>query len=535
MEKSLKLAVACCLVSAGMYSRNYLDPRYFIKSESVKKTSLKVDSLITPLSKKNLKHTGIDKKLTGSNDVQNSDNGIDKQYVKRDWTKAPNSYIFDPSQNSSGLYIPVRKAYAMWESDKYIEGGGIPAGKITADVLWEDSPGLIRSSGGYALEVVDSGANAKIKVPVNKSKKGNAVIAFRVNGEIFWSWHIWVTDDPTNGSKYKSYPDVTRQRDDGIVEVIPDSEWVWMDRNLGALSGSITGGDWNRNGGLLYQWGRKDPIPPLVHRGNDFYEVTGTIGRIRHRVAKNFTNATNFDNLRKFVKLSNATVANNIRLAIKNPVSLIYVNKDDNSGPAYYNNNANLPVNWFGLSSSLKDNQLTELNLWSDNSMGRIYEDYNNNTNAQPYRDKSAYDPCPNGWRLPSALVANLASPGYTDDVRIDFSPFGVRTNMGRSVFETNKYHIIKPTDSGAPSFMTGFRIYPNFGIDLSNVGGNNMGIFPGTGGISIAAHQGQYTDQHQIALWTSTMVKHFDASPAVSARALFVIPDKLPDRYAGS
>jgi hypothetical protein len=40
-----------------------------------------------------------------------------------------------------------------------------------------------------------------------------------------------------------------------------------MDRNLGAVSSSITANDWNRNGGLLYQWGRKDPIPPLVYRG----------------------------------------------------------------------------------------------------------------------------------------------------------------------------------------------------------------------------------------------------------------------------
>ncbi|WP_100075865.1 T9SS type A sorting domain-containing protein [Chryseobacterium camelliae] len=531
MERSLKLAVACCLVSAVMYSRNHLETRVVMESESVKKLYSKSDSLINPSLKKNSKQTGIERKSTGLNNVQNSYSGSDKQYGAKDWTKAPNSYLFDPSQSSSGLYIPVRKAYIMWKNDQYIGGSDIPAGKITADVLWEDTPGLIKSAGGYALEVIDSGINAKIKVPVNKSKKGNAVIAFRVNGEIFWSWHIWVTDDPSNGSKYKSYVNVKRQRDDGTVETIPDSEWGWMDRNLGALSGTITGGDWNRNAGLLYQWGRKDPIPPLVHRGNDFYEVTGTIGRIRHRVAKNFTNATNFDNLRKFVPLSNATVTNNIRLAIKNPVSLIYVNKNDNSGPAYYNNNANLPVNWFGTSPSVKANQLTQLNLWSDNSMGVINDDYNNDSNAQPYRNKSSYDPCPNGWRLPSALVANLASPGYTDDVRIDFSPFGVRTNMGRNAFEGNNYHIIKPTDSGTPAFMTGFRIYPNFGIDLSNVGGNNMGIFPGTGGISISAHQGQYTDQHQVALWTSTMVKHFDASPAVSARALFVIPDKYqPD-----
>lgn len=454
-----------------------------------------------------------------------------KKLFVPDWKKAPNSYIFDPSQNSNGIYIPVKKAYAMWGEDKLLGGKPIPSGKITADVLWEDVHGLIKSDPAYRLEIIDSGENAKIKVPVNKSKKGNAVIAFRVDGEIYWSWHVWVTDDPSNGSAYKSYPNVKRQKADGTIEPIPDEEWGWMDRNLGAVSSSITANDWNRNGGLLYQWGRKDPIPPLVYRGNDFYEVSGSIGRIRHRGAKNFTGAANFDNLRKFVLLSNATVSNNLKLSVKNPLSLIYVNKDDNTGIAYYNNNANLMVNWFGKMPGLNDSQLPELNLWSDNSQGKVTSGYNAEAAAQPYRNKSSYDPCPNGWRVPSALVANLASPTYVDDIRVDFSPFGVRTNMSKNVFESNNYHKIKPTDSGTPSFMTNFKLYPNFGFDLSNAGGLNMGIFPGTGAIVLNAHQGQFTDQHQTTLWTATMARHFDTTPSVGARTLFLIPDKMqPD-----
>ncbi|GAB0156350.1 hypothetical protein CHRYSEOSP005_16140 [Chryseobacterium sp. Alg-005] len=452
----------------------------------------------------------------------------------QDWTKAPNSYIFDPSQDSEGLYIPVKKAYAMWEQNELIKGSGIPAGKVTADVFWEDIHGLIKSGTGYSLEIVDSGINAKIKVPVNKSKEGNAVVVFRVNDEIYWSWHIWVTDDPTNGSSYKSFSNLKREKSDGTIEAIPDADWGWMDRNLGAISSSITASDWNRNAGLLYQWGRKDPIPPLVWRGNDFYEVSGSVGKVRHRGAVNTLNALKIDDLRKFVLLSSASVTNNIRLSVKNPLSIIYVNKDDNSGPAYYNNNANLPVNWFGTFSGLAANQLSELNLWSDNSKGLISTNYNDDNSARPYRDKSSFDPCPNGWRLPSALVANLASATYVDDVRIDFSPFGVRTNMPKNVFEANNYHVIKPTDTATPVFMKGFKIYSNFGFDLSNVGGLNMGVFPGTGQLLRNFHNGQYTDQHQTALWTATMVRHFDGTPAVGARALSLIPDKgqpdIPD-----
>ncbi|ASK30914.1 hypothetical protein CEY12_12730 [Chryseobacterium sp. T16E-39] len=516
------LTAIFCLVSISVYSGN--SPG----SKKNDKRSLGKDSLIAGLQKSD---QNISPRYVGTFPSNENKNKGVQSLTGSDWTKAPNSYIFDPAQDYGGLLIPVRKAYVMWADDKYIGNEGIPDGKLTADVLWEDIPGLITSDNDYSLEIVDSGQNAKIKVPINKSRKGNAVIAFRVNGEVFWSWHVWVTDDPSNGSTYKSYENLTRERNDGVVELIPSSDWKWMDRDLGAVSGTITGTDWNRNGGLLYQWGRKDPIPSLVYKGNDFYEVTGSIGRVRHRGAKNFTNAIKFDDLRKFVLLSNAEVKSNIRLSVKNPLSLIYVNKDDNSGPAYYNNNTNLMVNWFGKSSNFKDSQLSELNLWSDNSLGKVNTSYNTDSGAQPYRDKSSYDPCPNGWRIPSALVANLASPTYVDDIRVDFSPFGVRTNMGKNVFESNGYHIIKPTDANVPAFMKGIRLYSNIGFDLSSVGGYDMGVFPGTGQLGIDMQAGQYADQHHTSIWTATMARQFDSTPATVARGLFMIPDKAqPD-----
>ncbi|MBE4951254.1 T9SS type A sorting domain-containing protein [Chryseobacterium culicis] len=504
-----KIAAIICLVLVCIFSINAIE---FKKQENLteKKRSASQDTIIPRNSETPVK-----------TDIQRV------YFDGKDWAKAPNSYLFDPKQNSEGLYIPVRKAYVMWKYDQFLGGVGVPLGNVTADVLWEDNPGLIKSGSGYLLEITGTGENAKIKVPINKSKEGNAVIALKINNEIFWSWHVWVTDNPENGSTYKSFPGVSRQKSDGTVEMIPDSEWRWMDRNLGAVGSSITGTEWNKNGGLLYQWGRKDPIPPLVLRGDDFYEVSGSLGRVRHRGAKNFTGAIKIDDLRKFVLLSNAEVNNNIKLSIKNPLSLIYVYKNDNSGPAYYNNNAALMVNWFGRSTTLPDSRLSELNLWSDNSQGKIGVNYNLDNNARPYRDKSAYDPCPNGWRIPSMLVANLSSQAYVDDIRIDFSPFGVRTNMGKSTFENNKYHVIKPTDANTPAYMQGFKLYANTGFDLSNVGGFNMGIFPGTGQVGLTVHQGQYTDQHHSALWTATMMKHFDSSPTVGARALFMVPDK--------
>ncbi|MBO5814816.1 MAG: hypothetical protein J6R30_01725 [Bacteroidales bacterium] len=70
-------------------------------------------------------------------------------------------------------------------------------------------------------------------------KEGNAVIAAKdASGNILWSWHIWLTDQPEE-------------------QVYKNNAGTMMDRNLGATS--ATPGDVGALG-LLYQWGRKDPF-----------------------------------------------------------------------------------------------------------------------------------------------------------------------------------------------------------------------------------------------------------------------------------
>ena len=70
-------------------------------------------------------------------------------------------------------------------------------------------------------------------------KEGNAVIAAKdASGNILWSWHIWLTDQPQS-------------------HVYNNNAGTMMDRNLGATS--ATPGDVGALG-LLYQWGRKDPF-----------------------------------------------------------------------------------------------------------------------------------------------------------------------------------------------------------------------------------------------------------------------------------
>lgn len=460
-----------------------------------------------------------------------------------DFTKAPNSYIFDPYQDEyDGLYIPVKKAYDMWADENGYLNQAIQNGTLSAFVYWEDVSGLIKSNENYQLSIIGIGENMKIKVPVNKERgEGNAVISFHVgsNGDfsdpVFWSWHIWITDDPTKGTNYRQGFE-TRLLPNNSTDVIPDEEWGWMDRNLGAINEKLIGPQWTKSGGLLYQWGRKDPIPSLALITDDFYEISGAIGKVRHPevIQKNGASLLNDFTINS----SDISVINNIRISVRNPLALIY-------NTNVYNSNNNLPRNWFGSQFGILDfRKVAKLNLWSDNSQGNPNTAANFYSNLNSYKSKSSYDPCPNGWRIPSMMVSNRTHNGFTSDsntpdsdksIRIDYSPFGVKTTNRVHQFEQSGHHIIKPTDNSTPVYMQGFREYSKIGFDLTNINNNNMGLFPGTGLISKYFHEGKYSDQHESYIWTATMLTSRDSGdPDIEARSFRLITDSeqsdIPD-----
>lgn len=107
----------------------------------------------------------------------------------------------------------------------------------SAEVLWESFGTDVTPSVGDLVKNV-SYNDGEITFTAT-DKKGNAVIAAKdAKGSILWSWHIWLTDQPTEQEYFY---------DAGIM----------MDRNLGAISANP--GDIGALG-LFYQWGRKDPF-----------------------------------------------------------------------------------------------------------------------------------------------------------------------------------------------------------------------------------------------------------------------------------
>ena len=109
----------------------------------------------------------------------------------------------------------------------------------SAEVLWETfGTDVTPEVGDLVSAVMYDNGNIYFKT-ADTFKEGNAVIAAKdADGNILWSWHIWLTDQPEEQVYYYN-------------------AGTMMDRNLGATS--ATPGDVGALG-LLYQWGRKDPF-----------------------------------------------------------------------------------------------------------------------------------------------------------------------------------------------------------------------------------------------------------------------------------
>ncbi|MDY4917497.1 MAG: hypothetical protein SO114_07475, partial [Candidatus Cryptobacteroides sp.] len=119
--------------------------------------------------------------------------------------------------NSSESVGSVASASILWET----------FGTDTAPEPSDLISGVCYKDGYIAFQTADT------------FKEGNAVIAAKdASGNILWSWHIWLTDQPQ-------------------AQVYNNDAGTMMDRNLGATS--ATPGDVGALG-LLYQWGRKDPF-----------------------------------------------------------------------------------------------------------------------------------------------------------------------------------------------------------------------------------------------------------------------------------
>ncbi len=349
-----------------------------------------------------------------------------------------NSFIVPPF---TGIDIPVKKAYDVWKNYKSPRSAEYPfqtngakdlstlnPGKLGAILLWQDVPYMIQNAsetdntlylvneitGVRESAVIGVGEDAIIRVlpRLNRcnEKPGNAVVAFTIDGDIYWSWHIWFTDyDPntginpiTPGSYNVTNGKIYRYNNSSI-----GGDYVFMDRDLGAQS--ATPGD-DAAIGLVYQWGRKDPFPGA-------YSFTKT-GRGDFRPIYNAVNGStplvfNGDDADAGIQSMSPTLGMSMPIvldaAIQYPMWLLYGGTSD----------------WYTSVRYQDDLSGTDLTAVTWQAGG-----YQNSALWDEDGKKTVFDPCPKGWRV--APVKGMLLPWFSQEARFAggeaFSPNPVTT-----------------------------------------------------------------------------------------------------------
>jgi len=286
----------------------------------------------------------------------------------------PNSYFVAPQAGSYTFSFPVKKAYAVWEyyevpgATHPFPKSGIPSGLCTAELLWQDKQNLIES---VSISSSTNDPDALISVGLTgASLQGNAVITFKVDGTVYWSWHLWVTD--YNPDVITINPDVydefTASGANGSVyqynNYTVGGDYIFLDRNVGAIGS--TPADYPDVQGMVYQWGRKDPFPPY---DKDFYDIAN------NKINQVKDNAASIGTL-NVLNVMTYGAANNLANSINNPFTYYYYKKTTSESYGVWY--TNLPEsNYKTLKGDLN------FSLWSEN------------------RKKTPFDPCPAGWKVP--------------------------------------------------------------------------------------------------------------------------------------
>ena len=121
---------------------------------------------------------------------------------------------------------------AQYKGNSTTESIGNP---VTAELVWQDAKNLIQ-------DIYYVSKEKKIVAVTAPGTSGNAVVAAcGADGEILWSWHLWIADYDPAASLYTTPANAS------------GTTWTFMDRNVGATTNAPDSFDCH---GMIYQWGR---------------------------------------------------------------------------------------------------------------------------------------------------------------------------------------------------------------------------------------------------------------------------------------
>ncbi|MCC8153073.1 MAG: hypothetical protein LIP01_01970, partial [Tannerellaceae bacterium] len=321
--------------------------------------------------------------------------GTLKQVVTITQKGLPNAYFMKPGGE---IEIPVKKAYGVWADDVMADKKELLTGAVTYELIWQDAQNLVTidyAPGSSSL----TAEKTYLKIATNGSIAGNALVGVNIGGIRRYSWHIWITDyDPEtqqNGLTYTYHNGVR--------------EYTFMDRNLGATT--VTPAVITTHG-LMYQWGRKDPMPGPT--GVNISDISATSHKNLYQI--------NNGSKKISVKSIPTTTGNNNNIyhTLLNP-DVFYIT----SAPLY---------DWYTTSS---ERNFQNDYLWSD-------ED----------EDKGTFDPCPKEWRVGAFI--NEISPWAVNVINQTWDPSGGNTWLLGWRFDSGTYGGYYPA-VGQIGFNNGF------------------------------------------------------------------------------
>ena len=188
-----------------------------------------------------------------------------------------------------------------------------------------------------------------------------------------------------------------------------------MSCNLGALAENQQGigsglhrypDEMTQAFGMLYQWGRKDPFPPLRNVVSEHHDYNDEHTDLHYdnsnQIEVHKTSGTDENKL--FHSVIGSTLTGAVRHAIANPTVFITGTNDVNRNESYvqqksnyFNNGDWCPIGesdnklWGGLEPASEGMKAYTINQTNN---VHIYDNYGT--------EKSIFDPCPTGWRVAS-------------------------------------------------------------------------------------------------------------------------------------
>lgn len=322
--------------------------------------------------------------------------------------------VIDLSETGTANCYLVSKPNAWYKFKATVRGNGVVTAKEISPIAGatQDLPAgetmsptdveLVWETNGHK-QVIDSYVlkDGYVYFKTGSVEEGNAVIAVKDLSGILWSWHIWRTSFDLAGLN-SNHTQIYKTRYNGIsgYNFIRTRYMEMMDRDIGAASNIPSQSDEvTKTFGLNYCYGRKDPFPPTKERGNnggganaalvEVYDASGACVDLREDkyIVSSITVGNNTED-----------ITPNINYTIRNPT--VFINYMDNDY-----NGAGSSKSW--IYGCYNDGTITT-ERWKRATLlwgGGISDENNHNYYNSPDTKKTIYDPCPEGWCIPTLEV----------------------------------------------------------------------------------------------------------------------------------